>query len=211
MINSIATAINGLPLYRLPPEAIIKTINANLMSYFNTFQVFLPGMLSSDNGGTFVTLSSVLGYLHPAGLADYNASKAAVSALHKTVEAELRISGKSNHIKCLLVETGQIETPLFEKIKTPNTFFAPVLEPVKVTQKIVSQIDKGVGGLIRLPVFASLIGWYGILPASIQKLARFLSGIDSAVWITGFAPKPNKKRRSSLESDSDIELVGIDE
>ena len=81
----------------------------------------------------------------------------------------------------ILVEIGQMSTPLFERIKTPSEFFAPVLEPTQVAQEIVSAIDSGRGGIIRLPTFAALVNWYAVLPVSLQRMARSLSGIDLAV------------------------------
>ncbi|KAH8422833.1 uncharacterized protein LDX57_000588 [Aspergillus melleus] len=138
-------------------------------------------MLANPNGGTVVNVSSVLGQLCAAGLADYSVSKAGLSALHRTLEAELRKSGNDDKVKLVLVETGQLATPLFESVQTPNSFFAPVLEPVHVAQEIVSAIDKGHAGVIRMPTFASLVNWYAVLPASLQRFARFLSGIDHAV------------------------------
>ncbi|KAL5336471.1 hypothetical protein BJX70DRAFT_278118 [Aspergillus crustosus] len=181
LVNCAATRINGQPLLSLSAEAFQKTIQTNLVAVFHTCQVFLPRMLSSENGGTIVNVGSVLGQLCAAGLADYSASKAGLSALHRTLEAELRVSGNGNKVKTVLVESGQIGTPLFKSIQTPSSFFAPVLEPIRVAQGIVSMIDKGNSGVIRLPTFAKLANWYAISPAGLQGIARYLSGIDSAV------------------------------
>ncbi|OJJ47578.1 hypothetical protein ASPZODRAFT_63093 [Penicilliopsis zonata CBS 506.65] len=181
LINCAAARINGEPLLSLPAEAFQKTIQTNLLSVFHLCQVFLPGMLSAANGGTIVTVSSVLGHLSAAGLSDYAASKAGLSALHRTLEAELRTIAEDDMVKMLLVEIGQMSTPLFDWVKTPNRFFAPVLEPVQVAQAIVNAIDSGKGGVIRLPFFATWISWYTVLPASVQLIARYLSGIDNAV------------------------------
>ncbi|EDN05837.1 short-chain dehydrogenase/reductase [Histoplasma capsulatum] len=181
LINCIAGPINGAPITSLSPAAISSTIHANLFSYFNTLQQFLPGILSSPTGGTIVTLGSVCSSLTPAGLSDYTATKAAIGAVHKTVEAELRVTGDYERVKMLLVETGQMATPLFEDVKTPNNFFAPVLEPVQVAREIVAMVDSGNGGVIRLPAYATLVSWYAVLPVAIQRLARYLSGIDKAV------------------------------
>ncbi|KAK2809304.1 hypothetical protein FQN50_003946 [Emmonsiellopsis sp. PD_5] len=186
LINCIAAPINGLPLLSLTPTAIAKTIHANLFSFFHTLQVFMPGMLNSPHGGTIVTVSSVLSYLTAAGLSDYTATKAAIAAVHKTVEAELRVSGDDKKVKMLLVETGQMATPLFEGVETPNNFFAPVLEPVEVAREIIRAIDSGNGGVIRLPAFAKLASWYAVLPVGVQRVARYLSGIDMAVGRAGF-------------------------
>jgi NAD(P)-dependent dehydrogenase (short-subunit alcohol dehydrogenase family) len=181
LINCAAATINGQTLLSLPPDAMAKTIRTNLLAPLHTLQVFLPDMIATENGGTVVTVSSVLGQLTPAGLADYSASKAGLSALHRTLEAELRTSGDDQKVKLLLVETGQIATPLFEKVETPNRFFAPILEPVQIAKEIVSAIDSGRGGMIRLPTFAAMVNWYAVLPASVQRLARYISGIDVPV------------------------------
>lgn len=181
LVNCAATRINGQTLLSLSSEAFQKTIQTNLLAVVHTCQVFLPYMLSSENGGTIVNVSSVLGQLCAAGLADYSASKAGLSALHRTLEAELRVSGDGGKVKTVLVESGQISTPLFKSIKTPNSFFAPVLEPIHVAQAIVSMIDQGRSGVIRLPTFAMFANLYAVLPAGLQQIARYLSGIDSAV------------------------------
>lgn len=81
----------------------------------------------------------------------------------------------------MLVETGQMATPLFGWVRTPSHFFAPVLEPVEVAREIVAAVDSGRGGVLRLPAFAKLVNWYAVLPAAVQCVARYLSGIDSAV------------------------------
>lgn len=203
LINCAAARINGLPLLSLPSDAFQKTIRTNLLAVFHTCQAFLPGMLSADNGGTVVTVSSVLGHLSAAGLSDYSASKAGLSALHRTLEAELRASGEDEKVKMLLVETGQMSTPLFKWIKTPSNFFAPVLEPVQVAQEIVSAIDNGRGGTIKLPAFAALTSWYGVLPAGLQRIARYLSGIDFAVAKSPPTMQPSKHDKTSEGSQSD--------
>ncbi|KAK1141227.1 hypothetical protein N8T08_009266 [Aspergillus melleus] len=181
LVNCAAARINGQSLLSLSADAFQKTLQTNLLAVFHTCQVFVPRMLANPTGGTVVNVSSVLGQLCAAGLADYSVSKAGLSALHRTLEAELRRSGDDGKVKLVLVETGQLATPLFESVQTPNSFFAPVLEPVHVAQEIVSAIDKGHAGVIRMPTFASLVNWYAVLPASLQRFARFLSGIDHAV------------------------------
>ncbi|KAK2750932.1 hypothetical protein FQN57_000006 [Myotisia sp. PD_48] len=186
LINCIATAIHGRPLLSLSEQAIEKTLKNNLYSYFYALKAFLPRMLQSPTGGTIVTVSSVLSQLTSAGLSDYTASKAAVTAVHKTLNAEIQIQGASDNIKTILVETGQIATPLFDGLDTPNKFWAPILEPVQVAREIISMIDSGNGGVVRMPAYATFVSYYAILPVSIQRLARYLSGIDSAIGKSKF-------------------------
>lgn len=186
-----------------------KTLRTNLLAPFHTLQVFLPGMLETEHGGAIVTVSSVLGQLTAAGLSDYSTTKAGLSALHRSLEAELRAAGYDDKVKTLLVETGQMSTPLFDGIDTPSGFFAPILEPIQVAHEIVSAIDNGKGGVIRLPAFALLVNWYAVLPASIQRLARYLSGIDSAVAKAYMGKTPQTESATSSAAESDVELVDV--
>lgn len=179
IINCAAARVNGLPFLELSAEAIEKTLRTNLLAAFHLNQVFLPKIIAEvENGGTIVTISSVLGHVTPAGLSDYSASKAGLSALHRTLEAEFR---GNERIKTLLVEIGQVSTPLFDWIQTPSHFLAPELEPVEVAREIVATVDNGQGGVIRLPVYAKFINWYSIVPSTIQLLVRYISGLDHTV------------------------------
>lgn len=206
LVNCAAARINGQSLLSLPAEAFQKTIRTNLFAVFHTCQVLLPGMITAPNGGTIVNVSSVLGQLPAAGLCDYSASKAGLSALHQTLEAEVRAARLHERVKLLLVETGQLSTPLFDRIQTPNRFFAPILEPVQVAREIVDAIDNGRGGVIRLPAFAALARWYAILPAGLQRIARSLSGIDNAVA----QRRPPARQSSDNATQSDSESVDMD-
>lgn len=62
-----------------------------------------------------------------------------------------------------------------------RAFFAPVVEVREIAVKLVAMIDSGNGGVLALPAYASWIGWYGVLPAGLQKMARWVSGIDTAI------------------------------
>lgn len=185
LIHSVATSINAEPLDKLSVPSFSQTISANLTSYFMFVRTFLPGLRSSPTGGFVVTVSSVLGHLTAAGFADYSATKAAISAAHKTLEAELRVSTSAatkGPVKTLLVESGQLTTPLFERIESPSTFFAPLVQPKLLAERIVMAVEEGRGGTLRMPVFASFVELYALMPATIQNIARWMSGIDMAVY-----------------------------
>ncbi|KAI9827115.1 MAG: hypothetical protein M1819_007006 [Sarea resinae] len=177
LINN-AGIVNGLPLLKLSPEQIEKTFRTNLLSHFYTIQTFLPGMIRKQ-GGTIVTVSSVLGYLGCRNLSDYTSSKAALLALHASLTAEL--SPHHPYIKTLLVTPGQIATPLFAHVKTPSSFLAPVLEPVDVAARIIAAVDAGEGGHLALPFYARWIQLMGVLPVGVQRVVRWMSGVDGAV------------------------------
>jgi len=186
LINNAASRIGGLPLCStdgpsLDQSSIDRTFSTNIHAHFNTLRAFLPGIKSSSNGGTIVTISSILAHLAPANLTDYAASKAAISALHVSLSMELRQQGLVDKVKTILVETGQIDTELFRNVETPSNFFGPILDTREVVKEIVRLIDGGESGLVRMPAYARWIEWYGVLPAGLQRAVRWASGIDVAL------------------------------
>ncbi|KAF3935915.1 hypothetical protein ABW20_dc0106746 [Dactylellina cionopaga] len=104
--------------------------------------------------------------------------EAAVRLLHESLTAEI---SQYQNIKTLLVCPGQISTPLFDGVETPSNFLAPVLEPVDVAKEIMAAIDSGTSGTLEFPLYARWITVMHVLPISIQKLLRWLSGCDDAM------------------------------
>ncbi|KAK4132976.1 NAD(P)-binding protein [Trichocladium antarcticum] len=178
LINNAAIVI-GKPLLSLTFPEIERSIATNLLSHFYTLKTFLPAMARSECGGTVVTVSSVIGTTGAAQLTDYAASKAAVSALHRSLAAELRESHPQ--IRTVLVTPGQLSTPLFYGVQTPNSFFAPVVEPVDVAKEVIAAIDNGRNAAIAMPLYARWIDWYTVLPTGLQAVARKLAGVDTAM------------------------------
>jgi NAD(P)-dependent dehydrogenase (short-subunit alcohol dehydrogenase family) len=186
LINNAASRIGGLHL--CPPAgeplskaSIDRTLSTNIHAHFNTIRAFLPGIIASPTGGTIVTISSILAHMTPANLTDYAATKAAVSALHTSLTMELRQQDLTDKVKAILVETGQIDTELFGGVETPSNFFGPILDTREVAKEIVKLVNNGDGGLVRMPAYARFIDWYMVLPAGLQMLVRWASGIDVAL------------------------------
>ncbi|KAK3633505.1 hypothetical protein LTR56_015758 [Elasticomyces elasticus] len=184
LINN-AGIVNGKTLLELTSADVVKTFRVNTLAHFHTIQAFLPGMLASQSGGTIVTISSVLGKLGASHLSDYTASKAALIAMHASLRAELSSpatapEGAAN-IRTILVTPGQLATPLFVGVKTPSTFFGPVVEPVELAKEIVRMVDAGESGEISLPLYARYIDWLHVLPTGMQRIVRRLSGMDTAM------------------------------
>jgi NAD(P)-dependent dehydrogenase (short-subunit alcohol dehydrogenase family) len=152
-------------------------MRTNLLGHFYTLKAFLPGMLR-EGKGTVVTVSSVIGQTGAAHLTDYSASKAGLTAMHRSLAAELKTHPE---IKMVLVTPGQLSTPLFRGLKTPSSFFAPVLEPVEVAKEVIATIDGGSSAWLALPFYARWIDWMNVMPVGIEKLARWASGVDMAM------------------------------
>lgn len=125
-----------------------------------------------------MTISSVLGQIGAANLTDYAASKAGTTALHKSLRAELR---STPEIKTVLVSPGQLSTPMFNGVKTPNSFLGPVLEPVDVAKEIIAAIDSGSSQDLAMPLYARWIDWMNVMPVGVQAILRKVSGVDSAM------------------------------
>ncbi|KAK8130297.1 short chain dehydrogenase [Apiospora kogelbergensis] len=164
LINNAAEVV-GKKLLDMEAEDVERSISTNLLSHFYTIKQFLPGMLRNETGGTIVTVSSVIGHLGSAQLADYAAAKAGVTALHKSLAAELY---ETPEIKTILVTPGQLSTPLFRG-------------PVDVAKEIISAIDMGLSDHIAMPLYARWVDWYDVLPVGVQRIARRISGIDQGM------------------------------
>lgn len=183
LINN-AGIVNGKPIWELSTTEVQRNFNVNLLSHFNTIRTFLPGMLKSETGGTIVTVASVLGKLGASYLSDYCAAKAGLIGMHKTLRAEMSSptapEGAEN-IRMVLVTPGQLATPLFAELETPSNFVGPVVEPVELAREIVKMIDAGESGEVSLPFYARCVELTNALPAGIDRLVRWVSGIDRAM------------------------------
>ncbi len=179
MLINNAAIVNGKKLLDMDVTDIEKSLSTNLLSHFYTLKTFIPAMLRSGLGGTIVTVSSVLGEVGAARLTDYSAAKAGLIALHKSLTAELRADYPE--IRTILVTPGQLSTPLFYGVQTPNAFLAPMVEPVEVAKEIISAIDSGKAEHIAMPLYARWMAWYNVLPLGLQQLVRRLAGVDSAM------------------------------
>jgi len=145
-------------------------------------------MLQRAEGGTIVTIASVLGHLGASHVSDYAAAKAGLIAMHASLRAELSAMAKGpdaplgvKAVRTLLVKPGQLSTPLFEGVKTPNGFFGPVIDPIHLASEIIWRIESGYSGVLAMPLYARWVEWLAVLPYSIQRFVRWLSGIDRAM------------------------------
>lgn len=136
-------------------------------------------MTRNEAGGTVVTISSVIGTVGAAQLTDYAAAKAGITALHRSLAAELRQTHPQ--IRTVLVTPGQLSTPLFYGVQTPNAFLAPVVEPVDVAKEVIAAIDNGRSAAIGMPLYARWIDWFNVLPLGAQAVVRRLAGVDTAM------------------------------
>lgn len=72
------------------PAQFEKMLDANLLSAVRALESTLPHI---ENGGRVVVISSAASLTRPAGLAAYNASKAALNAVVETLAKDLKARG----------------------------------------------------------------------------------------------------------------------
>jgi len=159
-----------------------RVINVNLVGTFAMSRMALP--LLRTAGGTIVNISSDAGLLSmPTGSA-YCASKFGVEALSDALRAEVRTQG----VKVVLIEPGNIDTPIW------NSFQAPLqqkLAGLDAEQKALYK--EYLDGLLAM-------GGQGIKPEQVadtivhtlqakRKKARYLVGPDARVsWLVAKLP-----------------------
>lgn len=194
LINN-AGITTGETLLQLTYAQIEKTMAVNLLSSFYTIKTFLPRMLEMKRG-YIVTVASTLGYMSPARLSVYGASKSGLIALHESLTYELGPpSFNRSGVKTLLICPGQLKTSLFEGVKTPHSLLAPELEPRYVAKQVLKAVKLGKRGEIKMPFYGNLLPMFRSVPWPIVQFARYFSGIDQSML--GFAEKVQSAKESS--------------
>ncbi|QLC25410.1 SDR family oxidoreductase [Parasphingopyxis algicola] len=90
-----------------------RTIDINLNGTFNGCRAAIPAIAESGEPGAVVNVGSMLALRAGGGFAAYCASKAAVTALTKTIA--LDCAAKGLPIRANTVHPGAIRTPMFER------------------------------------------------------------------------------------------------
>lgn len=175
LINNAGTA-HGTPILELDSKDIEKTVKVNLLGHFWTIRSFLPEMLRHQRGH-IVTISSVLGYIGPAGLTSYCASKGGLNTMHDSLAHELK---QHDGVRTLLVTVGQMDSTMFNGVDTPSNFLAPILQTSEVALRVVEAVEQGRGGEFSMPLYASLIHLTKIIPMGVVDLVRKTFGMDKA-------------------------------
>lgn len=180
LINN-AGITNGKTVMDLSFEEIERTVQVNLLSSFYTIKTCLPDMLALKRG-YIVTVASVLGYMSPARLSAYGASKAGLIALHESLTYELGPPSLSpNGVKTLLVCPGQLRTGMFQGVTTPSTVFAPELEPKYIATKVRHAVELGRRGELRIPFYGNILPILRAVPWPLVEVARCISGVDKSM------------------------------
>jgi NAD(P)-dependent dehydrogenase (short-subunit alcohol dehydrogenase family) len=107
LVNSAGVGVGG-PIEDLPQKSLDLVLDVNLRGLFLVTQAAIP--LLRESKGWIVNLASIAGTMPTPGLAAYGATKAAVIALTRSLNAELDDDG----IRAIALCPGFVDTPMAE-------------------------------------------------------------------------------------------------
>ncbi|KAG8532773.1 uncharacterized protein KY384_002651 [Bacidia gigantensis] len=121
VVNSAGIVDSNIKAETYPPSAFRRLLDINLTGSFIVSQACGQQMIASGNGGSIIFLSSIAGsrVLHPQQQCAYNASKAAVTQLAKSLAGEWAPHGiRVNTIAPGYMDTQLNEDPLLQAQRT---------------------------------------------------------------------------------------------
>lgn len=123
----------------------------NLFGMVRGIRAFTP-LMKAQGSGRFVNVASLAGLVHPAGMASYNAVKAAVVALTETAGHELASHGITAHAVC----PGFFRTNLLDSMRGADKALGHVVGRL-VTESPISAEDIAAAVLAGLDAGEELI------------------------------------------------------
>ncbi|GAB2979644.1 SDR family NAD(P)-dependent oxidoreductase [Nocardioides montaniterrae] len=124
-----------------------RLVDINLLGAVRGTAAFTP-VFKAQGSGRIVNIASLAGLVHPAGMAGYNATKAAVVALTETTGHELAAYGVSAHVVCpSYFRTALIEGAQGRDAALVSTIGKLVANaprgPEEIARAILEGIDRG--------------------------------------------------------------------
>lgn len=175
LINN-AGKTNIETIFTTDDHQIDSIININFLGAYYLTSLFLPHLLESMSG-CVVNVSSILGETTPARLSTYGASKAILTAFHKTLSNHIsRIPGAN--VNTVLVCPGKLETKMFEVVTTPSKVLAPDVDPAKLSEEMILAIENNRPCIIRKPYYTNLLPVYRSLDWPFMWLVKHFSGMN---------------------------------
>lgn len=204
--SSIKVIINnagitcGKSFEDLEKSMIEKTILVNYESVV-VLLLSVRKYMNQDSSCLVMSIASVLGLITPANLTIYGCTKRALIELHNFITDSNTIPASKEYqnskIDSILVLPGQINTEMFQGVKTPNSLIAPVLEKECLANDLVDHIlsyNTSLNGTIwrnniynkkqhvfYAPFYVGLVPTFNSTPWLFKKFARRFSGMDQAM------------------------------
>lgn len=124
-----------------------QVLEANLLGAVLGTRTFTP-LLKRQRAGLVVNVASLAGLVHPAGMAAYNASKAAVVALSETTAHELA----AYDVGCAVVCPSYFRTGLVDDLEVTDEALGGVMRqlvsdaplgPAEIAAAVLEGLDRG--------------------------------------------------------------------
>ncbi|MFQ5504869.1 MAG: SDR family NAD(P)-dependent oxidoreductase [Planctomycetota bacterium] len=146
LVNGVGGFAGGTPVHATDLEVWDRLYRMNVRTAVSMSRAVLPGLLARQSGAV-VNIASKAAEECPGGISAYSATKAALVALTRTLDSELRGSG----VRANAVVPTTIDTPA-NRLGMPDADFStwtPTAEIARVILWLASDAAKTVsGGLI---------------------------------------------------------------
>jgi len=154
LINNAGVGLGG-PLELLPDDKISQLLKVNVLGAVAVTQAFLP-LIRNNRGGRIIMISSISGRIALPGLSVYAASKFALEALSDALRVEL----KPFNIAVVLIEPGNVATPIWEKSIADND--AVMAQADAAVKKLYANLIQALDKIAQNP--------QGIAPAQVADI-----------------------------------------
>lgn len=145
IFNNAGVVVNGAWLY-IPIDEWRQQFEVNVIGVIRTTQLFFPLLSAPRQAGDthprrIINMGSVSGLFASPFIAPYAASKYALEALSDSLRRELYMYD----IQVVIIEGGNIATPIWEKAKKTPSYFGPEYDSILAfkNQMIDGLIAKG--------------------------------------------------------------------
>ena len=139
MLVNNAGVVSGKSFNETPDSKIQLTFDVNTLSHFWTTKTFLPDM-TKYNHGHITGIASSAGHFPGNGLADYCASKYALSGFYESMFIELK--QKRSNVKLTVICPYIISTGMFEGATTRFSWLLPILSPGEMVDRIMLAVRR---------------------------------------------------------------------
>ena len=175
LIHNAGLLVNK-SFWECPDEELEKIITVNSTALFWLTGAFLPQMLTA-NEGHIVTIASAAGLAASAGLAAYPASKFAAVGFNETLRQEL--NQRKSALRTTIVCPFYIATKMVPGVRSRIPLLLPVLNPRRVSQKIVTAVSRNKKQLL-MPWMLYTVPLLRLLPVSVFDFILRVLGINQA-------------------------------
>ncbi|GAA5833542.1 hypothetical protein JCM5353_007956 [Sporobolomyces roseus] len=156
LINNAGIA-RGKTILDTKPEEFLLTYKVNVLGAHNILREFLPHIIKLNHGHIMTTASSA-SYAAIPQLSEYSCSKAAVLALHETLNGELKHRYNAPRVRTSVICPTKVSTQMGDAMKEQeNQFLSPTLDAGWLADQMVRIIESGLSDHLVTPHFAHML------------------------------------------------------